>query len=475
MDMRYTYKLLFSLLLAAGLGLGVMGCDSLTEGYDEDPTSATTAETGLILNSAEVASILFHDGNHARIAAMWSSQLTGSDRQYSGINSYNANAGDFSNIWITGYADVIGDVSVVKEETRGSNPLMHGIAKVIEAHTFGTKTALHGDIPFSDASQGEGELNPTFDSQTDVYSDVIDSLDAAIADLQAGGISPGSRDVFFGGEAEPWIETAYTLKARFLLHTGDYQGALEAAQNGISDPDNNMVAPHGGTRSVDTNPFWLFHQEERPGYLTANDSYAAALLDERTSEYRGNSKTDESARFEHYFTGDVGAWDLNTEEGAYFGMESDYPLVTYVENELIKAEAELHVNGATGDALAALNNAREANDVKFPSEELYEDYALSDFQSGGIANPQGESQANALLREVLEEKYLSLMAHIEAFNDIRRTDNFLDIEPKAGNELPQRFLIGQGEADANENAPDPIPGIFDPTPVNQNIDYTGVQ
>ena len=69
---------------------------------------------------------------------------------------------------------------------------------------------------------------------------------------------------------------------------------------------------------------------------------------------------------------------------------------------------------------------------------------MSDFQSGGIANPQGESQRRALLRETLEEKYVSLMAHIEVFNDVRRTDNFLNVPPKRGDQLPQRFLFPAG-------------------------------
>ncbi len=459
-------------LLALLLVVGLVGCDSLTEGYDQDPNQPTDAPADLVLNSAQVASILFQDGNHARMAGMFSGHLTGSDRQYSRMNTYSVVAGDFDNMWITAYADVIGDLTVAKRKARAANNrLVVGIAKVVEAHTFGTLTALHGNVPFGQAAAGESNLNPAFDDQMTIYQGVVDSLDAAIADLEAGGISPGGLDVFYNGNADAWIEAAHTLKARYLMHMGQYEAALTAAQSGISDPSNNMVAPHGNSNYVDANPFYLFHDIERTGYLTANDSYAARLLDASTDAYRGNAKTDESARFGHYFVTTDAGYDLNTAEGGYFGQATDYTLVSHVENELIKAEATLQSGGSAADALAALNTARAANSAAFDGG--YEAYELSDFADGGIANPDGMSQENALLTEILEEKYLSLMAHIETFNDLRRTDNFLGVPPKTGDQLPQRFLIAQVEVNANANAPEPIPGTFQATPANES-GYSGM-
>jgi hypothetical protein len=41
------------------------------------------------------------------------------------------------------------------------------------------------------------------------------------------------------------------------------------------------------------------------------------------------------------------------------------------------------------------------------------------------------------------------------------------IVPNTGSSLPQRFLIGDSEIDTNNNTPNPIPGFFEPTQVNQ--------
>lgn len=457
------------------------GCDTLTEGNNVDPNQSLDAAPEVVLTSAQVATGVFQEGNHARVSSIWSKQLTGTDRQYVSLNSYQANASDFDNLWITGYADVIGDLKPVKEKTREGNKLVLGIAQVVEAYTFGTKAALHGDIPYSEVGLGRDNTNPAIDDQMTVYNGVTDTLESAITNLQAGGISPGDNDIFYGGDPAKWIELAWTLKARFELHMGNYQAAYEAAQNGISSRANNMTTPHGGAQGVNSNPFWLFHDIERTGYLAATDSYvSAAFSDTSSSAFRVNSKTDESARFAAYFTDGGGDLDTNdggdddSDDATYFCQTCDYDLVTYQENELIKAEAALLKSTTDmSAALTALNNAREASDAVYaPGTDNYQDYVMSDFASGGIAN-QGESQANALLKEIIEEKYVTLMGHIEAFNDLRRTDNFLGISPRGNQGFPQRFYIAQQELDANSNL-EGTKDLFGETPANANIDYTGV-
>lgn len=57
----------------------------------------------------------------------------------------------------------------------------------------------------------------------------------------------------------------------------------------------------------------------------------------------------------------------------------------------------------------------------------------------------------------------------------RRTENFPDIPLKRGDQLPQRFLIAQIEINANDNISNGgVPGLREPTPVNEQTDYTGV-
>jgi len=199
------------------------------------------------------------------------------------------------------------------------------------------------------------------------------------------------------------------------------------------------------------NPYFEFIELDRSGYLTAANAHARTRLSDRE-----NTKTDESARLAFYYDGS----SLNTSDGGAFGRASDMMLITYVENELIKAEAELLENGDTDAALTALNAARSANQTFYGG--TYEAYELSDFDAGGIANNGGSLEAS-LLEEILEEKYLSTIGNIEGFTDIRRTGNYIGVPATSGDNLPNRFLYPQVEVTANANVPTPIPGTFDPT------------
>jgi starch-binding outer membrane protein, SusD/RagB family len=77
----------------------------------------------------------------------------------------------------------------------------------------------------------------------------------------------------------------------------------------------------------------------------------------------------------------------------------------------------------------------------------------------------------ALLREILEERYVNFFGQIEGFNDVRRTQDEtlvrVPVQPNAGTQLPQRFLYPQSEIDRNASTPSPIPGLLVRTPANQ--------
>jgi hypothetical protein len=91
----------------------------------------------------------------------------------------------------------------------------------------------------------------------------------------------------------------------------------------------------------------------------------------------------------------------------------------------------------------------------------------ADFEPGGPENQDNVDANTALLREILEERYISLTGQLETFNDIRRTNNFLGIPVKSGSPaFPSRLLYPQSERNANTNVPTTGVGLFEPTKVN---------
>lgn len=454
------FKIFF--LATCLLAFGQFGCKDFVEGINEDPNNPADAPMGAVLTAAQTSAIISHEGEVARLACLWSRQFTGADRQYAGFEVYTTSSGDFD--WDMFYLIVTNADIVIEKAEAINDKLASGIAKVLKAQAMGVVTSLWGNVPFSEANRFPEIEDPKFDNQADVYAGVQSLLDEAVSDLAGGPTSDEINDLFFGGDAAKWEAVAHSLKARFYLHVGDYANAAASASKGLLDPTGDMNAPHtGGAYLLDQNIWFSFGVVDRTGYMTASSAVLPTLLDAASANYRGNAKTDETARFGFVFTGSEGSYDLNYE--GMWTATSPYPMVTAAETHLVLAEAALRQDDLDG-ALTNLNNAREVLQAQFPGGS-YQAYELADFDENGMAGIAGLGRKEALLHEIIEEKYCSLVGQIEVFNDLRRTNNLLNLPATQGNALPERLLIPQVEIDANLNVPSPIPGVFDPTPVNQ--------
>jgi hypothetical protein len=320
------------------------------------------------------------------------------------------------------------------------------VAKVVKAWTFGGLTALYGDIPFTQADQLEEFPNPAYDDQvTVVYPGVLALLDEAIADL--GGAGGFTGDIFYNGNKANWIAAAHTLKARYNLHLGNYAAAITEAGQGVSAVANDLLAPHaGGTTGKDANLWGDFLNNRRFGDYGVGNSFLEAML--KVGGAKNNAKTVESARYLDFF--DATGTNINTTAtSSIFGLASSFPLVTYVENQLILAEAQIRQNDKAA-SLTALNAVRAALQAKYPTG-TYTDYVDPDFATNAD-----------LLTEVLRERYVSLTGQIEVFNDFRRTNNPFNIPlaNPAASGFPQRFIYPSTEDQSNSSTPLGI-GLFE--------------
>jgi hypothetical protein len=466
-------------------------CKKFVANMNVDPNNPTSAPVDLIFTAAEVNDRAIDGANRvAIIANMWSSYMTGIGRQYLTYQTYQ-----ITSVENSGLANVYEGVYVQLEKAIEkyqliNNQLGIGISKVIEAHVIGTATALYGDLPFSQASNYIEFPNPVFDQQVQVYAGVQNLLDDGILALESGiGSLPDKTDIFFNGNAGKWIEVAHTLKARFYTETKEYDKAYTEALNGISSPSNSMLSP-STTISGMRNPYYVHQVETQPGDVNSKGAYLTSLLDPTNSNYRGNAKTSEDARFHYYFilpgtigglTGDIEPNFFSVGRGDKFtgiiGMEVRAPLVTYYENLLILAETAVRTKDFA-TALTHLNNFRNFMNsggyidptyvAAFPLK--YEPYVEADFENGGMKNLGGLDETQALLKEVLEERYVTFFCQMLGFNDVRRTRKEsvgVQLTPTIGDKLPERFLYDQEEITSNANIPNPQPGLFDPTPVNK--------
>ena len=455
-------------------------CSDVVDGINDDPNNLTESSYGSILTGTQVGNIIVQTGESARRSALFAGQYTGIDRQHLGFTQYNVTTSDFDALWYDMYVNTFRNAVVAEEAAIEDNigPVSQGITQVLQAYLIGTAASLYGDVPYDEAAELENP-DPAYEDQPAVFDKIQSRLDEAITNLQMGSGRPVSgAEIYYDGAPAKWIEAAYTLKARYYIETKQYDLAYQAAQNGISSMDNSMYAPHGTAAENSNLNYQFFAVEVRQADVIVSEFMTSLLqpgsANPNPANYRGNSKTDETARFNYLFNITSVGVQPNTEDG-FAAQEASAPLVTYQENLLILAEAGMRSQGFdTGlqelnDFRAFMDNGGYLMNID-DANVAYEAYDAADFAAGGIENPDGLSQEDALLREILEERYVTFFGLIQPFNDLRRTLNETNVrvpvEPSSGTQLPQRFLYPQTEIDRNENAPSPIPDFFEPTDVN---------
>ncbi len=453
-------------------------CQDLVEGINDDPNGITISDVDaqLFLTGALLGNSLAQAGHANRIVAMWSGQLTGFAAVYGNAYGYNISTAEANSTWNRIYISVIPQVRHIVLN-KPNDALLQGIAKTVEAHAIGTAASLFGNVPYSEVNLEDVD-DPRFDDQISVLDAASALLDDAISDLGSASGRSMSEDIYFDGDASKWREAAYTLKARYAMYKRDYSAAYAAAQNGISSSAGTMShIPRGDDGTVvDKNLFFEIIAGSRAGDIGSRDSYLSNLIDASTDVYRGNAKTDETAR-SAYYTIDDGTASNN--EGI-INLYEPQQLVSFEENHLILAEAGARTSGFdTGlghlnEFRAWLNGGGRLNDNFSGMAYAYEAYDASDFAAGGMENADGIADDRALLREIIEERYVSGFGQMMPFDDARRlrksdTDIIVPFPLNTGTASvhPERFPYADGELNANSNGPGEDPGIFTKTPVNQ--------
>ena len=439
---------------------------------NDNPNEPTQVPELLVLTGTMLADISINASHINRIAGMWSGQYKGEQNLYGNIYTYGISTEESNSSWGYLYNGIIAQNDVIQKGL-ADDLLIVGITKVIEAHSVGTACSNWGNIPYSEAVT-EGIDDPKYDTQIEVFTQLQTLLDEAISDLNSASSYSLSQDIFFNGDKTKWIQTAYTLKARYYMLVKDYPSAYSAAQNGIASAAASLkYMPPGGGISGAQNLLYELLSGSRAGDISVDGTYLSSLIGTTTAS-RNNAKTDEDARSKYYH------FDKNGGNTTGVAAETaPMPLVTYEENLLTLAEAAARTT-TSATALGHLNTVRSFlasggafNVVNTTDVLKYDAYVTTDFANGGIENMDGIDDTRALIREIVEERYVSGYGTFMPWNDARRLrKSDMDVSVPfplntgAATAHPERFLLSQNELNSNSNAPTGAT-IFDTTEVNQ--------
>ncbi|MBP2830954.1 SusD/RagB family nutrient-binding outer membrane lipoprotein [Aquimarina sp. U1-2] len=342
----------------------------------------------------------------ARLAGIVMQQWIGADAQQVGYTNYVIEETDSDNFWDTGiYVGSMRDCVQIINKIEDSNGInTRGIAKIYLAANLGMATNVWGDIPFSEAFQGEDNLFPAYDPQESIYEAIFRILDEAIADLTAEDTSGGIQGSLVSLTNAQWIQVANALKARYYLQLTKVNpqaasNALGALENAMTSNDDQAVFDWRNNQN-EGNPLALFGVG-RPETMIVDSRFADLMDgDPRKSSYM--VLVEGSNLF--YQQGN---------DNLFWGrLESPGILIPYWEQKFIEAEALERTGEDGSDALVAAVTANmEYIGIPSPQIAIY----TSELALGGALE--------ADLETIISEKYKALygVAPIEVWNDYRRT------------------------------------------------------
>lgn len=433
------------LLALAAVPLLALGCSDYLSAPGElttDPNRITTSNARLLFEGTQPQVWTFLGSDVARFSSMFTRQIAGVQRQYQVIYQYgiseSTTGGFFSGLYSGGGLVDLRNIESLSAAAHDS--LFLGIAQTEEAMIMGEAASVFGDVVYSQALSGIG-TNPALDPQLVVYDSVQKLLDRAIVNLRttaATNAGPGGSDLVYGGNATKWRRLAFTLKARFYMHTAEVRGATAlaaakaASDSGITNSANDYKAVFSGAAG-EQNLTYQFDVVQRSGYI-APDPYFVNFLTTRNDP-----------RVNVYFTADRS--DINpTFMGTSGGGNVPMVFVSAAENLLIAAEASYKL-GDQATALAKLNQERTTTSL--PSSLAPSGYTLSAYPAG--------TAGNALLQAILDEKYTVEFMNIESWNDYKRNcyPNFPLVANASAAKIPARLLYDQSERNVNTSIPDP--------------------
>jgi hypothetical protein len=107
-----------------------------------------------------------------------------------------------------------------KEENPGTKAFYKSVASILRGFWFGFYTSAWGDVPYSEALQGDKQVfKPKYDAQKDIFKGVLQELKTAGDALADVGTQTtiGTADLLYGGNAQKWRKLANSLRVRYLV------------------------------------------------------------------------------------------------------------------------------------------------------------------------------------------------------------------------------------------------------------------
>ena len=452
-------KILTSVLVFGSLL--ITSCDKDFEELNTNPNEPTTVPSGLLL-----ADVVRNTGNYlystffgGDMGSCWSQQWA--KVNYEDEERYKVRGGVIEDYcWKGLYEDVIADArSMEKIAQSEGNDINRGIAIVMQAYGYSILTEIFGDVPFSEACQGEeGIISPIYDKQEDIYTGIFAMLDSAnlLLSSSEGTITP-TADLVYGGDHKKWQKFANSLKFRLLMrisHKVDVKAQLQdiVSNRAIFESNNDDAGLRYLAAYPNANPIYesvVYGTRYEYKVNSVMIDMLTDLNDPRLPVY-AQKNSDGVYRGKPAGIQEVPNDEYNYDNVSAIGekyLDPEFPgfMMTYSELMFLMAEAA-HKSFISGNAESYYNAGIAAS---------FEFNGVSDGYADYIAQSSVAYTPASGLQKIAEQNWMALYCQgIESWTEWRRT-KFPKLEPAidavsaANGEIPSRYTYPGIEQSVN--------------------------
>ena len=223
-------------ILITFLALGVLASCNFDKGFEEmnvNPNSAAQVgvATKITKLQTDISGGRYENWRNSLIYSSTIVQHHAENNWWAG-DTYNRNDDWSFAQWNQAYGGMVKGVQdiIAQLESEGDSGTHMGMARIMRVFIFHRITDLYGDCPYSEAGQGyiNGILTPKYDSQQDIYMDMLKELEEAVAQISGDG-ALGSADVIYGGSAVHWKAFGNSMMLRLAMRLTQVDAATAQA------------------------------------------------------------------------------------------------------------------------------------------------------------------------------------------------------------------------------------------------------
>ncbi|MEO8333918.1 MAG: SusD/RagB family nutrient-binding outer membrane lipoprotein [bacterium] len=474
----------FTRYSVAVLSVGALAstaCQTDLTALNTNPNSPTTAPASALFTRAITSEVPRFAGNSLSGTSLFAQhvaqvQYVDEDRGHLRPTTMDAFFGS--------YASELEDLDKVAALGKANNsPNTTGPARIMQVWSFQNMTDAFGDIPYSEALQGDvvgGPTKPKYDKQQDIYTGLLKTLADASTSMKVGSSDAGigAADPIYKGDIAKWLKLSNSFRARLAMRISKADPAKATAElsaafsapGGVMTSNADIASVVWPGDGAFDNPFAtnFAGRDDHRVSKTLLDTLVA-LNDPRVSIYAQPTKSDptkyvglqnglDNATVTPFFntTSRPGAilYPGTTVYGTFgtaAGKKTPSYIMTYAELAFIQAEAANRgIGGLNAAAAAGFYNAGVIASITQWGGSAAD--AATYLARPGVAYAGGAVG----LQQIGLQKWISLFTQgTEAWSEWRRTGNPATIKmgPKAYADtpnVPRRFLYPVAEAAVNK-------------------------